>query len=212
MIPPASFELSNSTGNDIFQYFRDYYNVSNPHEAGIININASSTTPPGGYNRSTVDILISTPGKGRWASLDIENSSITIDFLKNSVNLVGYTFSTSHDVRFINSWDIYGIYKDQMYLLDSRRNTPLCSNSDDFFQCIEDDEKSFIVNTPGFFQKFRIVHIGQDSLSSFYFSLSQIKFYGSVNPVSPCSMFLERNQKTYSPLIWKNFKNNLLYF
>ena len=199
MIPAASFELSNGTGYDIFQYFCQYYDVENPHTAGKIFINASSTLTTGELERETVDTLISTPGQGRWVSESIENSSITIDFLKNKVNLVGYTFATSKSRRFIKSWDIYGINKDRMYLLDSRRNSPLCSDLNDLEDgCNKDEEKSFTVETPGCFQKFRIVHIGRDSGETFFFSLTEIKFYGSVNPLFQCPTFLEKNYKFQS--------------
>ena len=196
MIPSASFEVRNGTGYDIFQYFSDFYKEDNLIAAGKIVINASSTYPIGEYDRETVDTLISTPGQGRWVSYDVPNSSITIDFLKNKFNLASYTLFTPKKARFINSWDIYGIFKNRMYLLDSRRNSDLCyPNPGNSSLCPNDDEKSFIVKNPGCFHKFRIVHVGRDSLSSFHFSLSGIKFYGSINPIFHCPTLFQKNSQ-----------------
>ena len=198
MIPATSFELSNGTGYDVFQFYCEYFHVSNPHTEGKLSITASSTFQIGELERETVDTLISTPGEGRWVSESIENSSITIDFFKNKLNLVGYTFSTSNGYRFIKSWDIYGIYHNKMYLLDSRRDSPLCTESNSANRCITNSEKSFIVKNPGCFSKFHIVHIGLDSELTHYFSLSGIKFYGSLNPIFQCPTFLEKHSNIYS--------------
>ena len=198
MIPAASFDVSNGTGYDVFQYFCEYYNTGNPHTAKKLFINASSTYSLGELDREPVDTLISTPGQGRWVSDNIENSSITIDFLKNKFNLVGYTFATPRSHRYIQNWNIYGIFKDRMYLLDSQRDSPLCSTPTSQNRCQIDDEKSFTVKNPGCFQKFRIVHIGFDSLLSYHFSLSGIKFYGSINPIFNCPTFLHKNIQLHS--------------
>ena len=186
MIPAASFDILNETGYDIFSYFREYHNVENPHKAGKIIITAYSTFYPlGEYQRTTVDTLISDPGFGRWVSTHEENTYFTIDFLSNRINLVAYSLFTSQSQRFISNWDLYGIYKDQLYLLDERRNSPLCSAPSTITPgyCSIDDHVDFRIKQPGCFRKFRLIHRGLDSLNNKYLSLTSIKFYGSVNPL-----------------------------
>ena len=78
--------------------------------------------------------------------------------------------NTSYPSRFISSWDLFGIYKERLYLLDKRRNSPLCSYSNDMGLCKQNDSKSFRVQHPGYFQKFRFVHVGVDSMNQNIFS------------------------------------------
>ena len=97
MIPSASFDLENKTGYDIFTYFTDYYQIEDPSIDPKILITASSTfLPLGEQNRESVETLIFNPEQGRWASTNETNAYVTIDFLKNKVNLVAYTLSTSY--------------------------------------------------------------------------------------------------------------------
>ena len=56
-IPPKFVDV-NRINDDIFSYFRSYFNVSNPHDAGIISIQASSTSSPGSDERTDVPTLI----------------------------------------------------------------------------------------------------------------------------------------------------------
>ena len=181
MIAPASFDLSNESEYDIFAYFRDVYSTPNLHEVGIVSIYASSTMDGSYeyYNRTNASILISEPDGGRWVSGDSPNQSITIDFHKNSVDLIGYFFLTNLDVRFINSWDVYGILGNKMYLLDRRVDSPLCTTNGQ--SCAVFNNLKFRNKRPGNFHKFKIVHTGTDSGGTNIFSLSNIQFYGSVN-------------------------------
>ena len=207
MIAPASFDLSNQTSSyDIFAYFREVYNTKNLHESEIVSIYASTTFPPGDSNRTNASILISEPDGGRWVSEIKPNQFITIDFHQNSVDLIGYFFLTNIGARFINSWDVYGVYNNKMYLLDRRVNTPLCSPSSSSCQVF--NNLTFRSNRSGNFHKFRIVHTSTDSNDENIFSLSNIRFYGAVNSYF---LFQTCGIQSYVSLM-RSFKFFIIFF
>ena len=180
MIAPASFELLNKTNYDIFRYFREGYSVTNLHEEGIVTITASSTVDPSGeMNRTNASILISEANGGRWVSTSQNTRYLIIDFHKNSVDLIGYFFLTNVGVRFIDSWEIYGVFGNKYYLLDQRVETPLCTTENG--NCKEFNNLFFRTQRSGNFHKFIIVNKKPDSYGEYIFSLSNIQFYGAVN-------------------------------
>ena len=178
MISPASFDLANETGYDIFKYFREEYSAANLDERGIVSITASSTSTPGPNNRTNASILISEPDGKRWSSWIGKNQYLLIDFHKNSIDLIGYSFLTNLGVRFINSWDVYGVVGKKLYLLDRKVDTPLCSGT---CNCNIFSNLKFRTQKPGNFHKFLILHTKPDSHDEDIFSLSNIRFYGAVN-------------------------------
>ena len=181
LIRPASFDLANYTsGEDIFSYYRQVYHTDNPHEKGVISIIASSTLSNITAQRDDVSVLISTPNGKRWVSEAETNPSITIDFKSNRVDLIGYRFTTHLGFRYISAWDLFGIEGSQTILLDSRRDSPLCSPFENK-TCKEPNQNIFRAQRPGSFHVFKFVHRGLDSNGDKFFSLTSIEFYGAVN-------------------------------
>ena len=175
LIPPRSIE-ANETEEDIFSYFRSYFNISNPHESGIITIKASSTYPLGSDYRSDVSVLIKEFEGARWLSTEEENQSFTINFHSNYVALSSYSITSRAGYRYIKSWDAFGMVNNKRYLIDRRTNEPICEGE----YCALNATRSFSCQYPGFFNKFMFVHTGLDSLNSSIFSMSTLKFYGVV--------------------------------
>ena len=202
MITPASFDLANETEYDIFKYFREKYSVPNLNDKGIVTITASTTEALGDNNRTNASILISEPDGGRWVSYGRKNQYLLIDFHKNSIDLIGYSFLTNIGVRFINSWDVYGVVGKKLYLLDRKVDTPLCSGT---MNCEFFYNFKFRTQKPVNFHKFLILHTKPDSHDENRFSLSNIRFYGAVN-----SYFLFQTSKLRQEL--KGFLNFFLIF
>ena len=175
LIPPRSIE-ANETEEDIFSYFRSYFKVNNPHEAGIITIKASSTYPLGASYRSDVSSLIREDDGTRWVSEEEKNASFTISFHSNYVALSSYSITSRAGYRHIKSWDVFGIVNNKRYLIDRRTNEPICEDE----YCALNTTRLFSCQYPGFFNKFMFVHTGLDSLNSSIFSMSTLKFYGIV--------------------------------
>ena len=167
---------ANETGEDIFSYFRSYFNVDNPHEAGIISISASSSIISNTPNYSDISTIISNKNGTRWISQKQKNSSFVLNFHSNYVALYSYTIKSEARYRYIKNWDVYGINNNKKYLIDRRINESICTG----LICDEDTIKTFECDNPGFFNKFMVVLTGPDSNNQDYLSLCYIKFYGIV--------------------------------
>ena len=184
-IPPKSIE-TNEESEDIFSYFRSYFNIENPHNAGIISIKASSDYLFGEKNRTDVSTLIKGDDGERWVSDYEQNASFTINFHSNFVALSSYSIYTSATHRYIKSWDLFGINNKRKYLIDRRNNESICQGK----KCTQDSNKTFSCQHPGFFNKFTFVLTGPDSLNNFLFSLTYLKFFGIV----ASNRFIQTNQ------------------
>ena len=125
LIPGGYFYQKTPYSDDIFSYFRSYYKVSSPHDAGLISIIASSTTLKDVNNQSDVSCLLSDSKNERWVSQEEINASFSIDFYQNRVNLLSYSIQTEA-LRYIKSWDLFGIDQYRCVLLDRRKNEPIC--------------------------------------------------------------------------------------
>ena len=194
MIPSKSFDVGNGENHDIFWYFRDFYNTKNPHESHLITISASSTSGGSEYNKSDVSVLISETDNKRWVSEHFPNQSFTINFHKNYVHLIAYALKTQEKKRYINSWDVFGITQgNKSILLDKVINKPLCNNES--ASCDKETIVPFRCQHPGLFNKFKFVHTGLDSNNELFFSLSQVRFFGSVNG------YFEYKTYSHSPLL-----------
>ena len=185
MIPPSSFDLLDGNSSDIFSYFREYYHTDNPHDSGFITINASSTTLDleEEKEQNNVSILISTPGEDRWVSQQGGDQYFTINFHRNSVDLLGYSIETSSGYRYIKSWDLYGIINTKLVLIDHQRDQITCPNHSTLGSvCKQDAIAQYRCSNPGVFHKFKFVLAGNDSMNEAYLSMTRLRFFGTLNP------------------------------
>lgn len=196
---PQKFIETNETGEDVFSYFRSYYNVSNPHTSGIITITATSTYPPGEHERSDVSTLIREDDGMRWVSGYEENPSFTINFHNNYVDLISYTIISSENIRYIKNWDIFGVSHGKKILIDRRINESFCPES----TCSQRIVETYTCQYPGLFNKFIFLHTGPDSLGESLLSMSALKFYGIVSRNYACVSIVYRCSN-------KNFVNSLI--
>ena len=177
-IPPKYIE-PNEAGEDIFSYFRKYFNEENLSEAGIISIKASSTLEAGDSNRSDVSTLIRGDDGKRWVSDKEENASFTINFHSNFVALSSYVIYTSAGLRHIKCWDLFGINHNRKYLIDRRSNESICEENQRN-QCSQDSNTTFSCQYPGFFNKFAFVLTCNDSNNDPLLSMTYLQFFGIV--------------------------------
>ena len=174
-IPPVSIGV-NETGDDIFSYFRTYFNVSDPHNAKIITITASSTYPEGQNQRADPATIIMKDDGTRWVSYAEKDPCFTINFHSNYVALTAYTVISNAYIRYNKNWDLFGIYRGKKYLIDRRINEKFCGEKECPYKIIQ----TYSCQYPGFFNKFLFISTGPDSYSESVLSMSSIKFYGVV--------------------------------
>ena len=181
MIPPFSFDIGDGNTSDVFSYFREFYNVSDPHDAGYITITASSSSSEGSSMRDYVSTIISEPDGFRWCSMNETNPHFTIDFHRNRVDLLAYAIETSATYRFIKQWDLYGVTHNRRVLIDRRENTTTCPSAV-YRDCDVESITVFRCSSPGVFSKFIFVGTGPDSHNQSILSMTRIRFYGAINP------------------------------
>ena len=169
---PSKFIETSATGEDIFSYFRSYFKVTNPHEAGLVTIKASSTFTIGDDYRSDVSTLIREDDGTRWVSEGEKNASFSINFYSNYVSLSSYLMNFRYETRYIKYWDVFGIIRGKKYLIDRRINETFTTNK---------WERTYYCQHPGFYNKFMFVLTGPDSLSENMLSMSNLKFYGIIS-------------------------------
>ena len=170
---------NNNSSPDIFSYYRKKYHTSNPHETGQITVEASSQGS-GVNNQSHVSTIISDDNYGRFVSLSEENANLTITFNNKYFSLISYSIETHQLWRFINTWDLYGIKDNQLYLLDRRVDSPVCKTPPDDNYCLEDNNESFFAQNGGVFNKFIMILRDTDSYGQYFLSMNKLYFYGSL--------------------------------
>ena len=184
MIPSANIPISSNLKDDIFSYMRNYYQTTDLNESDLVEIVASSTILTGNDSQAPASTLISGIDGKRWVSYYEEKANFTIDFHSNFVDLRYYSIENNKSFRFINSWDLYGINYKEEILIDRQQNNPICDT--ELETCQENTIKTFKCQHPNLFHSFKMVHTSTDSMDENLFSMTKIRFYGSINAIYQC--------------------------
>ena len=174
-------EVLLGSGDDIFSFFRRFYETVDPDRDNLISISPSSNFGVGAYNSGNVSVLISEPSGRRWVSAIEERAYFIIDFRDYDIQLHSYSLTTSPNLRSINSWLVYGFDGGNWELIDDRTNSILCLPSSD---CPINTEKNYVCQKQSVYSRFRLINAGPDSSNDYIFSLTSIKFFGVIAPKS----------------------------
>ena len=167
MIPSRLCSYNGVPLGGVIDYFRNVTGKTNPAEAGLISLNASS-------NKETVNrvFMLNLDDSTFWEAIDSEGW-IEFDFKMNRLHITGYTLNCFY-YEYLREWKV-NASKDRIKWKDVDHETLSAAPEGN-----EKISKYFQVDTPFFARYIRIIRIGTrfHELFPTHFILRAVDFFG----------------------------------